>query len=158
MNKTLKNVVIGFAALTIFGAFGGCGEKTTNTTTNKPVAKSGYSWVAESTTNKFGDRFDTRTLNNGRTEITMVDKGSDGRMVFSQNGFIDCGNSTDAKIKIDDKPAKTVRLTMLSGGCKNAVTYNKALQNEILNAKNIVLELNPNGNYSGVTDSIEVAQ
>jgi hypothetical protein len=156
MNTTLKNVLIVIAGLTTLGAVAAYKEaELQNEVHGKkaPVEVREY-WKAQTHTDQFGKMFETRTLKGAHTTLTVYDKGLDGRLVFQQKGFIDCGNTTDVKIKIDDKPAKTFYLDTLPG-CDIAITKNKAFKDEVLNAKTLVIQMNPNGAYAGRTETIK---
>jgi hypothetical protein len=159
MKKATKVTLSVLAALVIGNYLTACGEKSKNTTgQSAAVVQYGEKWVTKSGVDQFGNEYAYSNLNGKYTELSIMKKGANaGRLLIEQKGFIDCGNSTTAKIKIDDKPVKTVTLDM-HNGCKLASTSNKALQNEILSAKQIVIQLNAGGSYSGNIDTIEVAQ
>lgn len=139
-----------------------CGEKTASTS-KKDSGEAGYRWVTGVDVDKFGERYEYRELTGKDTVIYKYD--NQGKtMYIRQKGFIDCGKYTTVKIKIDGKPAKDI-LGRPTADCKEAAIWESDkdrhdvnIQKEILAAKTLVIQLNPDGTYPGKTESLNVLQ
>jgi len=145
-----------FLALIFFSAVViGCGDSA------PPKVDSGKKWISGSVTNKFGETNSYLGLDGKDTKFTYWTDGVK-YLQIEQKGFIDCSDGSFIKIKIDESPIREVYLNT-AVDCKALILNEKnnekrALIKEILSAKKIVIQLNPNGAYPGKSELIEIQQ
>jgi hypothetical protein len=153
--KVLGKILFGVGAVVFFLFYiviGGASNPTSTPTT--APAQVGKRWEAHSGFNKFGEHYSYVALNGKHTFLT---KWNDQNLEIAQKDLIDCGDYTDLKIKIDDKPVREVRANILVG-CKSVAIGDKKLIADITNAKTLVIQVNPHGQYAGKVEAITVAQ